>query len=490
MKAEHRPNVLIIHTDQHRQDCIGAYGNMQVRTPHLDTLAADGVLHTRHFCSYPVCTPSRYSLISGQYVHQHLGWNNYCTLPAGIPTFPRLLKQAGYKTAAVGKMHYTPAYLDVGFSQMTLAEQDGPGRFEDDYHEYLREQGLLDQIDLTDQRSEYRRHAGNDYWQTFGAGPSDLPLEHHSTSFITRHAVNALKDWSEGGNLLMVGYIKPHYPFDPPKTYSDMYDPDKLDLLPGYTDLVHDPSAETKGYFEHKRLSPEALRRVMAMYYATITQIDDSVGLLIKQLKLQNMYSNTLIIFTSDHGEYLGYHHLLLKGFRMFEPLMKIPLIIKPVNGSIGVCDQLSSNTDIAAYILKTCGVEAASGMSKHGLMLGENGRPFIVAESMQGSGQVEYMLRTERYKLILEGNTDKAVLYDLVEDPYEFVDLAQCDACQKLIDSLRQLLYQEVLFQAPSRVHLDRSAPVIDDVDPVELEQRRNSVREWHTECTGIRPL
>jgi arylsulfatase A-like enzyme len=139
-----KPNVLIIHADQHRFDCLGCYGNAQIKTPNIDALAADGVLYTRHFSTYPVCTPSRYSMLSGLYAHSHHGWGNHCTLAPGFPTFPKALRAAGYKTAAVGKMHFTPTYLDVGFDKMVLAEQDGDGRFDDDYHTYLMERGLID----------------------------------------------------------------------------------------------------------------------------------------------------------------------------------------------------------------------------------------------------------------------------------------------------------------------------------------------------------
>jgi len=116
-----RPNILLIHADQHRFDCLGAYGNPDIQTPNIDALAQDGVLYEASFCPFPVCTPSRYSLLSSQYVHQHLGWTNHSTLPNGIPTFPKVLRANGYSTKAVGKMHFTPTYLDVGFDEMILS---------------------------------------------------------------------------------------------------------------------------------------------------------------------------------------------------------------------------------------------------------------------------------------------------------------------------------------------------------------------------------
>jgi len=183
-----RPNVLVLHVDQLRADCLGSYGNPDVKTPHIDRLAADSVRYANSFCAFPVCTPSRYSLLSGQYVHQHRGWDNRSTLSSAIATFPRIFRAAGYRTKAVGKMHFTPTYLDVGFDELMLAEQDGPGRWDDDYHRYLMHLGLVDRNDLEDQLSEYRQQAPREYWDACGAKVSNLPEIHHSTTWIAGRA--------------------------------------------------------------------------------------------------------------------------------------------------------------------------------------------------------------------------------------------------------------------------------------------------------------
>ncbi|MCP4640354.1 MAG: sulfatase-like hydrolase/transferase, partial [bacterium] len=325
-----RPNILLIHGDQHRIDCLGAYGNADIRTPHIDSLAGDGVRYDNSFCPYPVCTPSRYSLLSGMYVNEHRGWSNHCTLPPGTDTFPAMLKGVGYRTKAVGKMHFTPTYFDVGFEEMELAEQNGPGRWDDDYHRYLRDRGLVDGSDLEDQERNYRREARPEYWDTFGAMASNLPEEHHSTTWTADRAVDTLENWGAGGNLLMVGFVKPHHPFDPPASWCDRYDPDALTLLPGWMDEcpVHDVKMH-KGYFPNDTLTEASLRRAMAHYYATIEQIDHHVGRMIDVLKRKGIYDNTMILYTSDHGELLGYHHMLLKGGFIYDALMKVPLVIK-----------------------------------------------------------------------------------------------------------------------------------------------------------------
>ena len=212
-----RPNILVILTDQQRHDCLGFAGQNQLKTPHLDALATDGVHFANTFCTFPVCTPSRYSLLSGLPVRAHAGWTNHCTLAPHIPTFPKTLRAAGYRAAAVGKMHFAPTYLDIGFDRMELCEQDGDGRFEDDYHRDLRAQGRLDCLDIMDQRAEFRAQAPDEYWKTCGALPSDLPESLHSTTWIADRALRQMENWDEnGGNLLMFGFVKPHHPFDPP----------------------------------------------------------------------------------------------------------------------------------------------------------------------------------------------------------------------------------------------------------------------------------
>ena len=259
----HRPHILIIHSDQHRSDCLGAYGNSQIKTPYLDSLAADGLRFNHSFCAFPVCTPSRYSLLSGLPVHEHQGWNNRCTLPPGTATFASVLRQAGYATKAVGKMHFTPTYLEVGFNEMQLSEQDGPGRWDDDYHRYLRQFGLVDANDLEDQRSEYRQQARAIYWDTFGALPSNLAEKDYSTTWIAERALETLRQWTaDQPALLMIGFIKPHHPFDPPEPWAHRYDPDNIKLLPGWTPEMFPHDA--KGYFTNANLTEATVRRCTA----------------------------------------------------------------------------------------------------------------------------------------------------------------------------------------------------------------------------------
>ena len=437
-----RPNVLIILADQHRFDCLGAAGNGEVRTPHLDALAADGVRFDNCFCPYPVCTPSRYSLLSGVPAHEHRGWSNLSTPAPGTAMFPRLLRQAGYRTAAVGKMHFTPTYLDLGFDEMHLAEQDGPGRWDDDYHRYLMQHDLIDRNDLQDQRSEYRKNALDAYWQTFGAMVSNLSEEHHATTWIADRALDKLKAWTpDRPSLLMVGFIKPHHPFDPPAPWDKMYDPLSLSLLPGWCSecFPHDLDM-SRGYFPNADLTEAALRRVMAYYYAAISQIDHHVGRMIRLLKQNGLYDNTLIVYTADHGDYMGHHHMILKGNYLYDALAKVPLIIKyPRSQNAGRTDgRLVNNIDLAPTLCRAAGYTSAETMKGKDLAADAAGHDVIFSES-NGAGQV--MARTKTHKLLLAAPRNANLFFDLQNDPHEMNNLCADPACAAVIADLEQKL-------------------------------------------------
>ena len=478
--AADKPNVLVIHADQLRFDCLGAYGNRQVKTPHIDALAAEGVRFNNSFCSFPVCTPSRYSLLSGQPVHDHRGWNNHCTLPPGTPTFPALLRQAGYRTKAVGKMHFTPTYLDLGFSELELSEQDGPGRWDDDYHRYLCRLGLVDVNDLEDQVAEFRKDAPRAYWEHCGALTSNLDERHHSTTWIGDRAVQTIESWNATTpSLLMVGFIKPHHPFDPPAPWSRMYDPAQMTLLPGWIPqpLACD-LALGKGYFPSTDLTEATVRRCAVYYYATISQIDFQVGRMIATLKRKGLYENTLIVFTSDHGEYLGFHHLLLKSNHMYDPLAKVPLIIRyPRSRSAGaVSDALVSNIDVALTILRAAAVEPPAAMKGLDLARPSAGREIVFCETHDF-----VMARTRTHKLLWHPVPARRLFFDLETDLLEMTNLVAEPRWQSEIARLTRAVEAWRPATLP-KVYLDEDAPQIAQPNvPSRDRSHRPEIMEWY---------
>jgi len=478
------PNILLLHTDEHRIDCLGAYGNRQIRTPNIDALAADGILFNNSFCSYPVCTPSRYSLLSGLVVREHGGYSNHCTLRPGTDTFPSILKTAGYRTKAVGKMHFTPTYFDAGFEEMELAEQNGPGRWDDDYHRYLRDNELVDYNDLEDQLDEYRRNAPRSYFMNKGSRTSNLPEKYHSTTWIGDRAVETIEKWDKNQpHLLMAGFIKPHHPFDPPLPWSQMYDPGETEILPGWTDecFEHD-LARSRGFFPNTELTQAAIKRCTAYYYAGISQIDHQVGRVVKLLRQRGLYDNTLIIFTSDHGEYMGFHHLLLKSNYLYDPLAKVPLIIKyPGNSGMGkVSDDLVSNIDLAPTILRTAGLKPGGRM--HGLDLSADFTPrsVLIAEN----SATTIMARSRSMKLILnmDGNNRPldGLLFNLETDPLEMESVYNNP---EYLQDRSQLIsaIQTWLTNTPAQtVYCNEEAPQISQPNVPPDLSHREGIREY----------
>ncbi|MCP3928029.1 MAG: sulfatase-like hydrolase/transferase [Bacteroidetes bacterium] len=477
-----RPNILLIHADEHRMECIGAYKNKDIKTPHIDKLAEEGVLYNNSYCTLPVCTPSRYSLISGMYVHEHQAWTNRSTLKPDIESFPDVLKDAGYKTKAIGKMHFAPTYLDVGFEEMILAEQDGPGRWDDDYHRDLMKNDLVDAIDLEDQRKEYRKNAPDEYWKSFGTAPTNLPDEFYSTDWIAKHALETIENWDESGNMLMIGFIKPHHPFDPPKKWADMYDPDKLELLPGWTEtsLPYD-TEEHAGYFKNTELNEDALRKSMSYYYGSISQIDFEVGRMIQVLKDKGLYDNTLIVYTSDHGDHIGYHHQILKGGYLYESIMKVPLIIKyPKSYDAGTeNDKLVSNIDLAPTILKSAGLKIPSSMSGHSLNDNSFDREYVFAHNWLGA---QAMARSKQYKLI-QKREGKSLFFNLEADPNELTNLYDDPNYQDEIKLHKQAI---VDWQGTDRLfgenYLDNDAPLIEQPNVAKYNDgHRDEIIEYY---------
>lgn len=447
-------NVLFIISDQHRSDCLGAFGNSEIHTDHLDSLVRDGVAYKNAFCTAPVCTPSRYSILTGMYPHQHQGYTNESSIPHTYLTFPSILRDHGYHTEVIGKMHTNPSRLDVGYEKVLLAEQTEPGRYEDDYHQYLEDKGLVDEIDVFDQVESARKNAPQEYWDTFGAMESTLSDEDYSTTWIGEHAIESLKSWKGNNNLLTVSFIKPHHPFDPPAPWSEMYHPDDLNVLPGWTEnLLEQDMAVHEGYFPNKNLTEAKLKNIMANYYGTISHIDHYVGKFIEVLKEKNLYKDTLIIYTSDHGEYLGFHHMILKSNNMYDPLVKVPLIIKYPKEYLenNESQMLVNNIDIAPTILDVAGITKNQFMAGDSLLQLKDDRDFVYTEDGWGEA---YMIRSNKYKLLLRKDDSKSLFFDLEADPLELNNLYHDENYQSLINEYKLQIGNFILFEQPSPIY------------------------------------
>lgn len=433
--ANERPNILWICTDQQRYDTIGALGNPCIRTPHLDQLVAEGVAFTHAHCQSPICTPSRASFLTGMYPGTiHACTNGNDVWAGAAPLVSKLLADSGYDTGLVGKLHLAGAAGrieprgDDGYRVFHWSHHprnDWPAGH--DYADWLRTQGIDPDI--------------------IARSPEKLPPWAHQTMWCADRAIDFMSEQRHRPWLMSVNMFDPHTPFDPPEEYLHRYNPDKLpDPLFRESDFASQALLKSVDFQTSVRRPEEfKARQVKAAYYAMITLIDDALGRLMAALERSGQRQNTLVIFTSDHGECLGDHGLLLKGCRFYEGLVRVPLIVSwPGRIACGlVSDALVELTDIMPTLLEICGLpvpERVQGRSLWPILTGQADphtlrdtvrseyyhvlNPINQAGHKQFEGSYATMLRDRRYKLVVYHGHDTGELFDLQNDPGEFENL------------------------------------------------------------------
>ncbi len=447
-----RRNVLLITADEMRHDCLGVAGHPAVRTPHLDALAARGVRFTNAYTPFPVCVPARMSLLSGQYAHAHGAVRNQTMLAPGQPTLPGLLRAAGYRTGAFGKMHFWPPYADVGFERMRLAEQNGAGWKIDDYHsDHLAARGLVDRWDLWDQQQPYRDQAPQAYWASFGARASELPEADYHTTWIADETISWLRSGDARPFFAWVSFIKPHHPFDPPRPWDALYDPGAMPALGDPAAALGKPLMTAggrrdprRGHFDLRGFTPQDFGRVAALYYATITHIDHHVGRILSALGDSGQLEDTLVVFASDHGDYMGDYGLILKSPSVpYDALAKVPLLVAGPGCRPGTTsDALVSLIDLLPTAAGAASVPvpaSVQGRDLAPLLQRATGGPWRDAVFSE-SGDVK-AVRTQRFKYLYNGRLGMEELYDVEADPGELVDLSRTAGAAAVIAGMRHRL-------------------------------------------------
>lgn len=427
-----RPNILWYCTDQQRFDTIGALGNPHVRTPTIDALVQQGVSFTHAYCQSPICTPSRSSFMTGLYPSRlHNTRNGNDTFPTWPPLITRLIADSGYECGLVGKFHLVSAgrrpepRLDDGFDlwQHSHAPRDDWPEGTHDYADWVRNQGRsLDEMRLSEDRVDPQLH------QTKWA--SDRAIE-----FIERsHA----EPW-----LLNINVYDPHPPFIPPKSYAEQIDPQSLPgpHLHGGDLATQEKLASVDFQGGADLTDADEGRRIQALYYAMIAQIDDQFSRILQVLDATGQRDNTVVIFTSDHGEMLGDHGLVQKGCRFYEGLVRVPLIFSWPERFITDrrCSGLVELLDLSATILQLAEVPIPAyhqGMGLTDVLTGERSgdqlRTSVRSEYFDaldeafvgGNASFATMYRTPRHKLCLYHDAELGELYDLEKDPWEHDDL------------------------------------------------------------------
>jgi arylsulfatase len=466
MPAPDRPNIILIITDQQRYDTIAALGYPHMETPHLDRLVREGVSFDNCFITAPSCAPSRASLFTGLYPHTTGIVKN---ADRWTRTWVEQLADSGYRCVNVGKMHTFPFDTPAGFHERYVVENKDrflEGRcFLDEWDKGLRARGLVKQ-----QRELYRKRA--DYRKSLGAFDWKLPEDAHSDVFTADMAIHWLrnKPKTDGPLFMEVGLPGPHPPYDPPRRYAEKYLDKDLRIDSVRTeDLEGQPTALKKlrqHNFEvdHDSVvhlpdpTPEQRHRQRAYYFGNITLIDEKIGEIMDALDERGTLENTVIIFTSDHGDCLTDHGHSQK-WTMYDTITRVPCLVwgkgrfAPGKRFDGLCQWM----DLGPTILELAGVERPEWMEANSLLpaLTRNdqveGREYVFAEHgrdgiLNGTAFMT-MVRSRSWKLVHFIDHPDGQLFDLQNDPREENNLWDQPEHnvqkQNLLEVLRQWLIQ-----------------------------------------------
>jgi arylsulfatase len=429
--SKQRPNILLIMADQFRADCVGAEGNKVIRTPNLDSLASRGVRFRTAYTSVPSCTPARAGLLTGwsPWRHGMLGYGQVAEKYEN--EMPRMLAAAGYYAAGIGKMHWHPQVNTHGFEQVLLDESgrvESPG-FISDYRKWFKSQAPDLDTDAT-----------GIGWNDYAAKPYALPEDLHPTKWTGDRAVEFLRDYERKEPLfLKVSFARPHSPYDPPERLYKKYEAADLPSAAVGTWAERNAQRGAKLPSDTWRgdLGADQVRRSRQGYYGSITFIDEQVGRILQALDSRGWSNNTLILFTADHGDMLGDHHLWRKTYA-YEGSARIPMILSWPEGlgSRPPAKALSKPVelrDILPTFLEAAGVPVKPGQFDGGSLLGlalgrhKGWREYIDLEhNICYSSENNWNALTDgKYKYVYHATSGTEQLFDLKKDPGELKDLA-----------------------------------------------------------------
>ncbi|MCF7976148.1 MAG: sulfatase-like hydrolase/transferase [Phycisphaerae bacterium] len=463
-QAGPKPNLLFIMTDQQRYDALSLAGNTVLQTPHLDRLARQGAYFKHAYTPCAVCAPARASLLTG-YTVEHTGANTNArsyNAPRELltmPTFDEILTDQGYHCEYYGKWHTLSSLAEVYQNPLKAAKNGksvfGPGGQSHIYLDYLdtvvpkRQPNpgeLIDKFTGRPYRTDPldKHHGMTDaelkakklkFPQCDAHGELLMPKEYTLTAFQARQTIEAIERLKDGPFSITCSFHFPHAPMLPPEPYYSLY-PAK-DMVPPVSiadAMENSPYRTANGRLGNPEYADtEKIRYMMSNYYGLVKEIDDWVGEILKTLEAQGLADNTLVIFTSDHGEMLGAHGLREKNV-FYEESAHIPLILRfpgeinkntPVNGYV-------STVDLFATILDYLEVEAhpSDGKSLRGLIEGtdsEHGRYVVTEWDYRGDTESNYMVVKGGWKLIIPYSKESKVInamYDLHNDPHEMNNL------------------------------------------------------------------
>jgi len=481
--APRRPNILLITTDQQHWAALGAHTPM-LRTPNLDRLGREGTGFGRAYCANPLCSPSRSSIITGTYPSTHGCWTIGTKLAEDARTIGQLLGSAGYQTSLLGKAHFQPLASTPDQVSLeappTLRDLDFWRGFTGPYYGFDTIQLLRNHADegLVGQHyALWMEHRGLADWRDYfrdeqNLGPRrehswDLPADMHYTTFVAEQTIEAIDRAVVAGDPFFswASFSDPHPPYLVPEPWASMYDPDEVtpghhtegefDTMPPWFAKTQEVDPDFSAWqetpftnhgFSSHLVDEDQLRRNIAVYYGMVSFVDAAVGRILDHLDEQGLTDDTLVVFTSDHGHFLGQHGLTAKGAFHYEDLIRVPMMAR-LPGRIpagGTTAALQSLVDLAPTFLAAAGLPVPldmQGVDQLAVWTGAEvrARDSVIVENRHQPTRVH--LRTyveDRYKLTVYRDDVVGELFDLVDDPGELHNWYADPAAAGLLSELR----------------------------------------------------
>jgi arylsulfatase A-like enzyme len=422
-----KPNFLIVLTDQQRFDTVAAAGFPWMITPNLDRLVQEGCLFRNAYTPNPICVPARYDMLTGRTGRAHGHFDNAsCLLDEGLPTFPRVFSENGWRTAALGKCHFTPVTAHHGYDELQLMEEI-PEHVEDDaYLQYLRDNGYGDLRNI----HGVRPLSYHEVQKTF------VPEEDLGPNWLAGRAEEWIDKNSDRPFLLTIGWIKPHPPWNIPESKKGIYaNADLPEPLERSRDLPY-PSEASDLYGDFD--TPDEKRKIREAYLESVTMVDEAFGKVLAALERNGILDNTVIIYAADHGEMLqdkGFYQKTVP----YDSACRIPLIVRyPSTFKPGsVRKEFVDLLDIFPTLLDIAGISLDYKPSCKGAKL--DGESLLTHESQKRKIQYAHtcqgryrwvMTRDERYKYIYYFAGGHEYFYDMQNDPAEKNNLLGTPGC------------------------------------------------------------
>jgi len=488
------PNIILITSDQQRKGALGVYGNELIQTDHLDALAAEGMVFDRAYIPHTTCTPSRASILTGQYASTHGAYTIGTALPKDALKVTDVLVEHGYETYAVGKMHFTPVSTEGEFeSTPNILDENFWEQFDGPYfgfqHARMLNRHTTEPLSCREHYGLWLKEKGlseedlERYFDYQFIGKWELPRELHPSVFVSEKSCAFLKEHQEQRKekpfFMWVSFQDPHNPHVVPSPYDTLVDPRKVeykkyrpgefdDMPPIYQELYDLGSG--KIHFSDGIGVPcanparpdreETWRKSIAIHHGMVQLMDEEIGKVIAFLKANDLYDNTIIIFTTDHGDYIGNHGFKGKGFPSYEEVYNIPFLVKnaqQVNQGKR-CSALLNTVDISPTILDMAGIEVPSGMegiSQKTVLEGsvDGIRTALIIENRAvEQGFYQKMIIRSNYKAVYYYGQSYGELFDLSKDPDQYQNLWDDPAYGELKREMLYQLYEKRVTEEPAQ--------------------------------------